>query len=93
MTDEKFESYAPEVSDGFLWEPIPDGCMLFEESTGKLITLNASAEAVLTHCDGELTVAEICRTLERDFQIPAEETRSVLKQLVAEKVISAPAGT
>lgn len=93
MTDEKFESYAPELSDGFLWEPIPDGCLLFEESTGKLITLNASAEAVLTHCDGELTVAQICRILESDFQIPSEETRSVLKRLLEEGVISPPAGT
>lgn len=93
MNDEEFESYVPEVSDGFLWEPIPDGCLLFEESTGKLITLNASAEAVLTHCDGKMTVAEICRTLESDLQIPGEETRSVLKRLLEEGVIFPRAGT
>ena len=79
---DSFELHTPVVSDGFLWEPIPDGCLLFEEATGKLITLNAAAEAVLTYCDNEHTVAEICRSVEEDLQIPANEARSVLNQLL-----------
>ncbi len=87
MSDPNFETYVPTVRDGFLWEPIPDGCFLYEESTGKLITLNASAEAVLTHCDGESTVAEICQAVESDFQISREEAEEVLKKLISEGVI------
>ena len=87
MTDSNFAAYIPLVRDGFSWEPIPDGCILYEESTGKMITLNATAEAVLTHCYGELTVAEICRTIEDDFQVTREEAESVLKRLQGEGVI------
>ena len=81
MTEEGFEAHRLVVGDGFAWEPIPDGCMLFEESTGRLLTLNPAAEAVLTHCDGELTGAEISRVLESDFDIPSAETRSLLQRL------------
>lgn len=87
MSDAAFDTFAPEVRPGFLWEPVPDGCLLFEESTGKLLTLNAAAEIVLTHADGQLTVIEICATLEHDFQIPAPETRSLLQRLMDEGVL------
>lgn len=87
MTDPEFDSCLPEVKESFLWEPIPEGCVLFEEATGKLLTLNSSAEAILTHCDGELTVSELCSILENDFQVPPEETRAVLRQLMEEQVI------
>jgi hypothetical protein len=87
MIDASSEADIPTIREGYLWEPIPEGCLLFQEKTGKLITLNSSAEAVLTHCDGELTVGEICRVLENEFQIPAAETGSVLKRLREEQVI------
>lgn len=87
MSTEGFETQRLVVGSQFSWEPIPDGCLLFEESTGKLLTLNPAAEAVLTHCDGELTGAEISRVLECDFDIPATETHSLLTRLCAEGVI------
>ena len=87
MSAEELETQPLVVGSHFSWEPIPDGCLLFEESTGKLLTLNPAAEAVLSHCDGELTGAEIGRVLESDFDIPATETRSLLQRLSAEGVI------
>jgi hypothetical protein len=87
MTDPNFAAYVPSVRESFAWEPIPDGCILYEESTGKMITLNATAEAVLTHCFGEMTVDEICRKIEGEFQITREEAESVLKRLQGEGVI------
>lgn len=87
MSEEGFAAHRLVVGDGFSWEPIPDGCLLFEESTGRLLTLNPAAEAVLSHCDGELTGAEISRALESDFAIPTAETRSILDRLRAEGVI------
>jgi hypothetical protein len=87
VSEEGFESQRLVVGNHFSWEPIPDGCLLFEESTGKLLTLNPAAEAVLAHCDGELTGAEISSVLETDFDIPATETRSLLQRLSAEGVI------
>lgn len=90
MTDAQFEAYVPQVRDGFLWEPIPDGCLIFEEGTGKLVTLNAAAEMVLTYCVGEMTVAEICRTVEEECQIPEEKTRAVIESLVDQGIIAPP---
>lgn len=87
MSMEGFAGQRLVVGSQFSWEPIPDGCMLFEESTGKLLTLNPAAEAVLAHCDGELTGAEISTVLETDFDIPATETHSLLTRLCAEGVI------
>ena len=87
MTGEDFSAHRLVVGDGFSWEPIPDGCLLFEEGTGRLLTLNPAAEAVLAHCDGELTGAEISRTLETDYDIPPAETRSLLQRLCEEGVI------
>ena len=87
MTDTEPDSQRLVVGEGFSWEPIPDGCLLYEASTGKLLTLNPAAEAVLAHCDGELTGAEICGRLATDFEIPMTETRSLLERLRAEGVI------
>jgi len=87
MIDPNFAAYVPTVRESFSWEPIPDGCILYEEASGKMVTLNATAEAVLTHCYGEMTVAEICRTVEGEFQISREESENVLKRLQAEGVI------
>lgn len=87
MNGEKLDAQRLVIGEGFAWESIPDGCLLYEERTGKLITMNPIAEAVLTHCDGELTGAEIGQILERDFEIPPAETRRLLAQLHAEGVI------
>ncbi len=88
MNDTELDPQRLAVGEQFTWEPIPDGCLIYEERTGKLLTLNPAAEAVLAHCDGELTGAEICGRLESDFEIPAAETRSLLVRLCAEGVIA-----
>ena len=75
------------VGGTFSWEPIPEGCLLYEETTGKLLTLNPTAEAILAHCDGELTGTEICRVLESELEIPVAVTRDLLTRLRAEGVI------
>jgi hypothetical protein len=87
-----FESYFPVVKDGFLFEPIPEGCMLFEEASGKLITLNEAAEAVLTFCDGEHSVADICRDLERDLHLSEQDVRKALGQLAELGVVQTCGG-
>ncbi len=89
MNETEFQGWRPIVGDTFSWEPIPEGCLLFEEGTGKLLTLNPSAEAVLTHCDGEQTVGEIVGTLESDWGIPPTETLNLLQRLRDEGVLRA----
>jgi hypothetical protein len=87
---ENFDSYVPVLKEGFLFEPIPEGCMLFEESTGKLVTLNEAAEAVLTYCDSEHTVADICREVSQELQISQRDVRGALQELLAQGVLEPP---
>lgn len=90
MNIANLETHRPVIRDGFIWEPIPEGCLLFEEATGKLVTLNPAAEAVLGYCDGELTVAEIIRELESEFGVESIEAAATLSRLIDERVITPP---
>lgn len=84
------DSYTPVLKEGFLFEPIPEGCLLLEEATGNLITLNSAAEAVLTYCDNALSVAEICRIVEEEWQVPRDEVRQAIARLMELGVLIAP---
>ncbi len=83
-------NFMPVVQDGFLWEPIQDGCLMYHEVSGKLVTLNFTAEAVLSYCDGEHTVSEISRELEDTMQIAAAHTMESLERLIEAGLISPP---
>lgn len=72
---------------GFLWEGIQDGCLLFEESSGRMLTLNRLAELVLVHCTGEFTAGGMCSELARVFDVKREEAMDACRTLLAEGVI------
>jgi hypothetical protein len=46
MIDEAWSKSRPTITDRFFWEPLPDGCLLFEEATGELIPLDVDLEKV-----------------------------------------------
>jgi hypothetical protein len=77
----------PSIANGFLWESLDEGCLLYHEESGKMITLNQEAEIVLSHCTGEFSLPDLIDTLEKDFAMPAEATRAALRQLEQEAVI------
>ena len=87
MSDEEFKGYIPQVSDRFAFEPTKDGCLLYEVSTGKMLTLDKAGEFVLTHCSGEWNIQGILKILTRDVGIDATASLQVLKMLHEQGVI------
>jgi hypothetical protein len=79
----------PLIKEGFLWESLDEGCLLYHEASGKMITLNQAAETVLIHCTGEFSLPDLIDTLEKDFAMAAETTQAALRQLEQEAVIEA----
>lgn len=77
----------PIIRDGFLWESLDEGCLLYHEASGKMITLNLEAEIILSHCTGEFSVADLLDKLERGFSVPPDAARAVIRQLEDEGVI------
>jgi hypothetical protein len=69
---EKIWRLKPTLNPEFDWEPMPDGCLVYQTNSGRVITLNPAAELILSYCDGTATTreiyAEICA------EIPMTET-------------------
>lgn len=77
------------IRDGFLWESLDEGCLLYHEASGKMVTLNHEAEIVLSHCTGEFPSARLLLKLEKDFGMTPEVSQAALRQLEEEGVIEA----
>jgi hypothetical protein len=77
----------PELVEGFLWEELDDGCVLYHEATGKMVTLNGAAEAVLSCCGDGVTVADVLRLAAGEFAMPEQECAEAVKILRREGVI------
>lgn len=78
---------APELMEGFLWEELDDGCVLYHEATGRMVTLNGAAEAVLSCCGGGMVAADVLRRVEEEFGLSGDDSLAGLRMLVREGVI------
>lgn len=88
MNDEVWSKSRPTITDRFSWEPLPDGCLLFEEATGELLTLNGPAELILSHCDGEHSIEELRRIVEVELEISPSVTEEMIRRLLSAGVIA-----
>jgi hypothetical protein len=77
----------PELVEGFLWEELDDGCVLYHAATGRMVTLNGSAEAVMTCCGGGGTAEEVLRRAEGHFGLSGDVCMAALLLLLKEGVI------
>lgn len=77
-----------ELCDGYRWEALPDGCLLYHESSGKVVTLNEAAELVLMHCDGEHTEDELCQLLVEETELTPSACHQALADLKKEGIVS-----
>lgn len=75
------------IREGFLWEDIEEGCLLYHSGSGAMLTLNAGAEVVLAHCTGEFSVDEMLAVVHRDFGIAADEALKALDTLRTHGVV------
>ncbi len=77
----------PQLNEAFDWEPMPDGCLLFSQETGQVLTVNPTAELILSFCDGELTVDEIYDQISQDIELPRESFEETIGRFIEEKVL------
>ncbi len=86
-------SMKPQLNDAFDWEPMPDGCLLFSQETGQVLTVNPTAELILSFCDGEHSLEDIYQDISRDVEIPKESFQETVERFIAEKVILSAAAS
>lgn len=87
MIPDSFDSSIPEVCDGFLFQETEDGIMLYDSSTGKVITLDKSADLILSHCAAGFSVSEIAETIVSEYLIEHDEVIRTLAELAEHGVI------
>lgn len=77
----------PRLNETFDWEPMPDGCILFSQETGQVLTVNPTAELILTFCDGEHSLDEIYKDLCQDVEMPRDTFIETVERFVKEEVL------
>ncbi len=80
-------SMKPRLNESFDWEPMPDGCLLFSQETGQVLTVNPTAELILSFCDGESSLEDIYLGVRRAVDVPEESFQETIDRFIAEKVI------
>lgn len=77
----------PELVEGFLWEELDDGCVIYHEATGQMVTLNGTAEGLLSCCFGSGTLDDVLCSAEAEFGISSADGMAGLRLLLKEGVI------
>lgn len=75
------------LNEGFVWEPMNDGCILYCQSTGQIITVNPTAELILTYCDGEMSLEQIFLAVNEDAPMDRAAFESSVSKFLDEKVL------
>lgn len=75
------------LNEGFVWEPMNDGCILYCQSTGQIITINPTAELILTYCDGETPLNEVYQAVIEDAPMDESAFQSSITKFLEEKVL------
>lgn len=83
----------PRQVEGLEIHEQPDGCVVYQQSRGKVHFLNHTAAFLLELCNGRHSMAEIGVIYARTFDqspAPEQEIASLLEQLVAEELVRIP---
>ena len=83
----------PQLNQSFDWEPMPDGCLLFSQETGQVLTVNPTAELILSFCDGENSLDQIYGDITKDLELPRESFLETIDRFISEKVLLADSTT
>jgi hypothetical protein len=77
----------PHLNEDFGWEPMEDGCLVYSLDGAQVLTLNSTAELILTHCDGVSPLPSIYQELAGEFAVTREDFMGVIDILLREKVL------
>ena len=75
------------LNESFVWEPMPDGCILYSQTSGQIITVNPTAELILTYCDGETTLQQVFQNVTEDAPLEPSAFQAAVDKLIEEKVL------
>lgn len=75
------------LNETFVWEPMPDGCILYCQTSGQILTINPTAELILTYCDGETTLQGIYQAVNEDAPMDEASFQSAVQKLIEENVL------
>jgi hypothetical protein len=75
------------LNEAFVWEPMPDGCILYCQTSGQILTINPTAELILTYCDGETSLQTVYQSVIEDAPLTEAEFQSAVQKLIEEKVL------
>ncbi|MEW6302154.1 MAG: PqqD family peptide modification chaperone [Verrucomicrobiota bacterium] len=75
------------LNEQFVWEPMPDGCILYCQDSGQIITLNPTAELILSYCDGATSLREVYHAMTQETPIAEDVFFSTVQRFLDEKVL------
>jgi PAS domain-containing protein len=75
------------LNEAFVWEPMPDGCILYCQQTGQILTVNPAAELILSYCDGLTSMEDVLRAVNEDLALAPGEFDEVVKALIEQEVL------
>jgi len=75
------------LNESFVWEPMPDGCILYSQTSGQIITVNPTAELILTYCDGETTLQQVFQSVIEDAPLEPSVFQTAVEKLIEEKIL------
>lgn len=58
--------------EGLIVRELPDEVLVYDLSTDKAHCLNQTSALIWKHCDGQTTVGELVRLIEREMKTPAD---------------------
>ena len=79
--------FKPTLNEKFAWEPMPDGCILYCQESGQILTLNPAAELMLSYCDGTATLEEICSEVTQESELSQDDFWTTVARCLEEKVL------
>lgn len=75
------------LNEEFVWEPMPDGCILYRQSSGQIMTVNPAAELILTYCDGDTPLKDVYQSVSTDVELTEPAFLEAVQKLMDENVL------
>lgn len=75
-------SFKPKARTDVLQQASPEGCLLLDQATERVHSLNRTAAFVWTYCDGNHNLAEITSALTLSWKGPMKDLCAEVKETV-----------
>lgn len=75
------------LNERFVWEPMGDGCILYCQASGQILTVNPTAELILSYCDGEKSLEAVYQAVTEDTPLEQPAFQEAVQKLIDEQVL------